>query len=83
MYYKLCRKKEGYWLVEWSETGHCYAPKIYATLEDATAFMRRMAIEPAKKARCANTEPRIEELTEFVGASTANRIMNEREDVNA
>jgi hypothetical protein len=54
MYYKLCRKKEGYWLVEWSETGHCYAPKIYATLEDATAFMRRMAIEPAKKARCVH-----------------------------
>jgi hypothetical protein len=31
--------------------------------------------------RC--TEPGIEELTEFAGASIANQVMNEREAVNA
>jgi hypothetical protein len=60
-----------------------------SSLTDAVYFIRREvnigeSIEKYnKKARCCSTEPEIEELTEFAGASIANQVMNEREAVNA
>jgi hypothetical protein len=86
--FKLSRVN-GQWHVGWSYGGDIWDSLPCSSLTDAVYFIRREvnigeSIEKYnKKARCANTEPGIEELTEFAGASTAGQIMAEREAVNA